>query len=130
MTQNYSKYAPTVLRVALGMLFLIPGLTKLANPGMIQGMLTGMGMPVSGLLGWVVILAEVLGGAALIAGYKTKTAVWPLLAVLGVATVAVHLPALGESPMSTVNLLFHILGLAGLVSIYLSGPGEHAYGSK
>jgi putative oxidoreductase len=123
MNNKYNEYGPTVLRVFLGLLFFIPGLNKFANPGMIAGMLGGMGMPAPSFLAWIVTIVEVVGGGALILGYKTDLVVWPLAIVLLVATFAVHIPALGSSPMATVNLLWHFVGISGLISLYLTGPG-------
>jgi len=115
-------YAPTVLRIFLGLLFLAPGLMKLMNPDSIIGMLGGMGFPLAALFGWIVIISEVLGGLALILGYKVKWAVWPLVIVLLVATITVAIPGL-SAPMGAIGLLWHILGIAGLISVFLSGAG-------
>jgi putative oxidoreductase len=118
-----TAYAPTVLRVFLGLLFFIPGIGKLLNPSGIIGMLDGMGFPLAALFGWIVILVEVLGGLALILGYKTKYTIWPLAIVMVVAIFATVLPAFGANPMAYINLLFHLLAIGGLVSLYMSGPG-------
>ena len=93
---------------------------------MIIGMLDGLGFPAASLFGWIVILVEILGGAALIVGWNVRKVVWPLVIILAVATLTTAVPALGSSPMATVVLLFHLVGIAGLVSLYYSGPGCHA----
>jgi len=64
------EYGPTVLRIALGLLFLITGLGKLMAPSGIIGMLGQMSMPAPALLGWLVILSEVILGLTLIVGYE------------------------------------------------------------
>ncbi len=121
------EYAPTVLRVGLGLLFIIPGLAKLMNPGMIIGMLEGMGMPAPALLGWIVLLAEIGFGAAVLFGYKLQQAVWPLVVILAVALFMVHVPNLiAKVPMAMPMVLFHVLGITALWSLYLSGPGAKA----
>src|SRR3989338_3644562 len=130
MKYTYHEYGPVVLRAALGLLFLIPGLQKLMNPGLIIGALQAMGFPAVTLLGWLVIIAELVCGTALILGWKTQFTVLPLVVILVVATVMVYVPALGSNPMAMGNVLFHILGLAGLVSIFLTGPGASALGEK
>lgn len=129
--QNYyGKYGPTILRAVTGLLFLIPGLMKIQDSGMITGLLAQLGFPAVSLLGWLVILSEVFCGLALIVGWKVKYAVWPLVAVLSVALVAVYLPQLGADPMVKVNILFHLLGIGALVSLFLTGPGASALGEK
>jgi putative oxidoreductase len=122
-----SKYAPTLLRIGLGLLFLLPGLSKLSNPAGIIGMLGGMGIPAATLMGWILILSEIGFGGALLAGYQTKKVVWPLLVIMVVALLAVHIPAwIASAPMAMISVLTHVLAILGLVSIYLSGPGEWA----
>ena len=121
-----AKYGPTVLRIVLGLLFILPGINKFGNPAMIIGMLGDLGIPAAGLLGWVLLLSEIGFGAAVLFGYKLKYTVWPLVLILAVATLKVGLPALGSSPMAMINVSFHLLGIAALISLYLTGPGEKA----
>ncbi|MEK6951024.1 MAG: DoxX family protein [Nanoarchaeota archaeon] len=121
-----SKYGPTILRVVLGLLFILPGLNKLANPGMIIGMLGQLGFPAAGLFGWILLLSEILFGAAVLVGWKLRYTVWPLVVVLAVATLLVGLPALAKDPMAMINISFHLLGIAALISLYLTGAGAMA----
>ncbi|MBI2108154.1 DoxX family protein [Candidatus Woesearchaeota archaeon] len=91
MAKN-SRYGPAILRVFLGLLFIVPGITKLMNPAGIIGLVGKIGFPIAPIFGWIVIISELVCGAALIAGYKLKYAVWPLVVIMGVAAVAVYLP--------------------------------------
>jgi putative oxidoreductase len=126
MSEN-KNYAPALIRLGLGLLFIIPGLAKLANPQMIIGMLTGLGIPAPALMGWVVLLSEILFGAAVLAGWKLQKTVWPLVLVLVVALFMVHVPNwIAAAPMAMPIALFHILGIAALVSLYFSGAGAVA----
>ena len=118
MKEN-TDFGPFFVRIGLGLLFIFPGIMKLMNPGMIIGMLGGMGFPLPMVLGWLVIIAEVLGGIALLAGYKVNYVVWPLVVILVVATVAVYLPDLAKN---ATQVLFHLLGILSLISLYYSGP--------
>ncbi len=128
-SEPYTKNAhhgPLVLRIALGLLFIIPGLSKLANPGMIIGMLRDLGFPAAALMGWILLLSEVVFGAAVLAGYKVRTTVWPLAIIMVVAGVTVAIPQIGSNPLAVPMTLFHLVALAGLVSLYFTGPGAHA----
>jgi putative oxidoreductase len=118
--------SPLLLRVALGLVFILPGLSKFTNPDMIIGMLAGLGFPAASLLGWILLLSEIGFGSAVLAGYKTKYTIWPLVVILVVALFKVTLPELGTSPMAMITVLWHVLGIATLVSIYYTGPGSHA----
>jgi putative oxidoreductase len=123
---DYESYAPTVLRALLGLLFLVPGVMKLMNPPMIIGMLGSLGFPAAGFFGWLLILVEIAGGVALLAGWKVKYAVWPLAVVLLVAMLRVHIPGIGTTPMAEIVALFHLVAIGGLVSVFLSGSGALA----
>lgn len=103
------KYAPLLIRIGLGGLFLAAGIMKLLDPAMFTQMLDGMGFPVAAAFAWIVIVLEVLGGAAVVAGFKLKWTVPPLAFILLVAV------ALGAGGMGIVmsNIAF-IFCLAGL----------------
>lgn len=124
------EYGPSVLRLVLGPLFVIPGIMKLTNPGMIIGMLGGMGFPGATFWGWLLLLSEIVFGAAVFVGWRVKYTVWPLVVVLVVATALVHIPAMAGNPMGLINVLFHLLGIAALLSLNLTGPGAHAVSEK
>lgn len=128
-SEPYTKTAPhgpLVLRIALGLLFIIPGLSKLANPAMIIGMLRELGFPAAALFGWILLLSEIVFGTAVLAGYKVRTTVWPLAIIMVVAGVTVAVPQIGSNPMAVPITLFHLVALAGLVSLYFTGAGAHA----
>ena len=119
-------FGASVLRLVLGPLFVIPGVSKLMNPGMIIGMLGSLGFPAPVFWGWLLLLSEIIFGASVFLGFKVKYAVWPLVVVLLVATVTVYLPKLATDPTAIVNVLFHLLGIASLVSVFLTGAGAWA----
>ena len=126
MEYKNSKYGPFAVRLGLGVMFLAAGIMKLMNPSGFIGMVSGMGLPMATLMGWLAIIAEVAGGAALVLGWKVRYAVWPLVIVLLVAIVAVWLPQLSTNMMAPVTILLQISAIASLVSLFLSGPGALA----
>ncbi|NJO38166.1 MAG: DoxX family protein [Rhizobiales bacterium] len=80
-----------LLRVALGVMFIAHAYLKLAVftvPGF-EGFLGQVGLPT--LLAWPIILAELIGGAALILGVFTRLVAAALLPVL-LGALLVHLP--------------------------------------
>lgn len=116
---------PAILRIALGLLFLVPGLAKLMDPSMVTGMLSGLGFPTAIVFTWILILIEIIFGALLIIGLKTEIAIWPLFIVLLVALLLVAIPSFEISNVqSLMNILFHLVALAGLLSISSTGPGK------
>ena len=125
MTEDYKKDASTVLRVFVGLLFLVPGLQKFGNPTGVSAML-GLGM----FLVWVLILTEIVGGAALILGWQVKIFSALLGIILVVALFKMHLAQFALGGGDTVRALFQLVGIAALVNLYLTGPGELALTKK
>lgn len=116
---------PALLRIALGLLFLIPGLSKLMNPSMVSGMLSGLGFPIAVVFTWILILIEIIFGVMLLIGIKTEIAVWPLFIVLLIALLLVGIPSFNMTDVQSImNILWHLVGLAGLLTISSTGSGK------
>ncbi|MDZ4309341.1 MAG: DoxX family protein [Cypionkella sp.] len=94
-TQSTSQadLAALILRVSLGALFLAHAGLKLFvfTPAGTAGFFQSIGLP--GPLAYLVIAVEVLGGLALIAGYRTRIVSLALIPVLLGAIVTVHFAA-------------------------------------
>jgi len=121
--KSLEKYGPFVLRLGIGGLFLAVGLMKLMDPSMPTGMLEKLGFPLPMFWAWVLILSEVLGGAALLAGFKLKYATVPLAIILLVAAVT--------NPMgSQMGPMKDVVLMLGAISLWFSGPGAWAIDKK
>jgi uncharacterized membrane protein YphA (DoxX/SURF4 family) len=123
---KYAGYAPLVLRVAVGIIFLAHGLQKFGvfgemNLTGVAGFFGSQGIPLPGLMAPLVALIEALGGLALILGFGTRIAAILLAIIMIVAIFAVNL---------TQGLLggfeLDLALLAGLVALILMGSGELA----
>lgn len=87
------RYAPIPLRLIVGYGFMAHGYAKIAHgPDHFIGVLHALGVPWPGLMGWLTILVELVGGLAVLAGAYVWLASVPMAAVLLVAMFAVHLP--------------------------------------
>src|SRR5256885_6641222 len=64
--------ASLVGRVLLSAIYLISGLSKLAAPAAAIGYITSAGLPFAPLGLAIAVAVEILGGAALIIGYRTR----------------------------------------------------------
>mgnify|MGYP001580339444 FL=1 len=117
------SYGPALLRLTLGLLFIIPGIMKLLNPSTIIELLGKIGFPGAAFWGWLVLLSEIIFGIAVLIGFRIKYTVWPLALILVVAILTVHIPAMNGNPL---NVVFHLLALASLISLSLTGPGTLA----
>jgi putative oxidoreductase len=114
-----------VLRVALGLLFIIPGISKLMDTSMITGMIAGMGLPMAGVLAWIVLLAEIIFGIAVLIGWRTQWTPIPLIVIIVVGIFLAFSGVDMSNPMTIMNVLWHFLGLAALLSVMWSGPGGY-----
>jgi len=137
MFRTSQRWAPLPLRIMLGIAFLYHGWPKVFTSQGHQGfagMLGGMGVPLPAITAWVVGLAEVLGGLALIAGAFVAIASAILIVEMLVAMFTVHLPhgfnfvnitGMGKEgpvfgmPGAEVNLLY----IAALLTLAIGGAG-------
>ena len=117
----------TLLRVVIGLLFVVSGIKKMLAPDMVIGMLGNLGFPIAPFFAWVLILSEALFGAFVLVGYKVKYTAWPLAIVLIIAEILVVIPNGG---VGSTNSFFHLIGIAGLITIALTGPGKWALTKK
>lgn len=87
------QWGLTVLRVIVGIVFLIHGAQKLFVFGFhgVTGMLGGLGIPVPAVSAVILTLVEFLGGIALILGVVTRWAAALIAIDMMVAVLVVHL---------------------------------------
>lgn len=129
------------LRLIVGYGFMEHGYAKLARgPEVFIGILHALHMPFAPLLAWATILAELIGGFAVLVGAFVPLASVPMTIVLLVATLTVHLP----NGFSSIKLLAitpagahfgqpgyetDLLYFACLVALVLGGNGPFALDS-
>lgn len=119
-----------ILRIALGVTFLPHGRMKLnprgpmKGPGGFGAWLKQLGVPMSGLLAWVVVLLETVGAVMLIAGLLTQ------IVAVGLAIdmlVAIVLVKRGVQKVAFIDAKggweFEFVLLAQAVALALTGAG-------
>ena len=125
-SSNLRSWGLTVLRVVVGIVFLVHGSQKLFTFGFhgVAGMFGSMGVPMPAVSAVVVTLVEFLGGLALIFGIVTRVAA-ALLAIdmLG-AIIFVH----GKHgfSMQSGGFEYPLTLLAANICLMLAGPGALA----
>lgn len=93
VSEAFKNWAPIPLRLIVGYGFVMHGVAKLAKgPEALTTILHAIGTPTPHLLAWVTILAELLGGLAVLIGAFLPLISLPLAFLLIVAIVTVHLP--------------------------------------
>lgn len=120
---QYHMYGHTLLRITIGLLFVIMGISKLTNPSGIIGMLGDVGFPAATFFGWLLLLSELIFGALIFVGYKVRYTAWPLAIILAVAVLTVVIPGEG---IGSPSAFFHYISIAALISLAWTGPGEWA----
>jgi len=109
-----------IARILLAHIFVLSGLTKLgAGYGATQGYMAAMGLP--GSLLPLVIVLEVGGGAALIAGFFTRWAALALALFCIVSAVIFH-SNFGDQ-MQMIMFMKNFAMAGGLLLLYVHGAG-------
>jgi putative oxidoreductase len=80
-------WLPLVGRVLIAAIFIISGLSKIADPAGSMAYIASVGLPLPAVALAGAILVEVIGGALLISGYKVR-AVATVIALFSLATAA------------------------------------------
>lgn len=111
-----SNFTHLVGRILLAPIFLIAGLGKLAAPADTANYMQVMGLPT--LLLWPTSALEILGGLALIIGYKTRLVAWALAAFTLLAAIVFH-RNLGDQ-MQMVMFLKNLSIAGGLLILSVS----------
>lgn len=116
----------TILRAAVGTVFLVHGLQKLFLMGFggVSGMMEGFGLPAPGLAAVIVTLVELLGGLALVLGFFTRIAAILLALDMLVASLVVHLP--NGFSVQNGGYEFTAVLMAASVALAVAGPGAAA----
>jgi putative oxidoreductase len=116
-----------LLRLAVGIIFLIHGYGKLfgnmPSMTMFTGMVTHLGFPFPAFFAWIAALAEFLGGIALILGVWTKC-VTPFLAI----DMLVAFGAVMNLDLNRGGLEFLLLMTS--IALFFTGPGKMSLGYK
>ena len=120
------KVNQLVARVFLGHIFLLAGISKIGAYEGTQGYMDAMGVP--GMLLPLVILLEIGGGLAIIAGFKTK---WAAMALAGFSVVAAALfhNNFGDQ-MQMILFMKNIAIAGGLMLLASYGAGAYSFDNR
>jgi putative oxidoreductase len=116
-------------RILIAALFIPAGISKIGGFEGTVGYIASVGLPLATFGAIVAILVEVLAGAALLAGYRTKQAALVLALFTLVATVVFHnfwaMPA-DQAFMQQLMFMKNIAVVGGLLAIAALGGGAWA----
>jgi len=118
-TSGIQTYASLAGRLLLAVLFLITGFGKIGAYAATAGYMESVGVP--GALLPVVIATEILGGIALVLGWKTRIAAF-LLAGFSVLAALLFHNNLGDQ-VQFINFLKNVAIAGGMLLLVANGPG-------
>jgi uncharacterized membrane protein YphA (DoxX/SURF4 family) len=131
--EKHSNCVPTVIRLVLGVLFVVAGIQKLMMTDAVTGMFSNMlGLPGGSATVYLVALVELVGGLMFLSGWNVRYAAMPLAVAMLVAGIAMWNMGLGNPDMNGWQAFMGswsgFLAAMGSVSLMFSGPGAAAVG--
>ncbi|QRY77754.1 DoxX family protein [Pseudomonas sp. PDNC002] len=120
--------AAFVGRVLLSAIFILSGLSKLGAPAMMIGYIGSVGLPFPQLALIVAIAVEIVGGIALIAGYRTRTVAWVLAAFSVITALAFH-NSLGDQNQF-IHFFKNLAMAGGLLQVAAFGAGRFSLDAR
>ena len=117
-----STYPAFIGRVLIALPFLLSGLGKIAAPGVTQGYIASVGLPLPPVAYAIAVVIEVGGSLLLLFGVKTRlTAV--VLAIFTLATAfAFHTNFADQNQM--IHFLKNVVIVGGLLQVVAFGAGK------
>ena len=98
ITVTHRKEGRASLRVAIGLLFVAAGVSKLVAPVATASILAARGIPAAELVGTLVAFAEIAGGALLVAAWRPRLIVASLAVFVLLAAGLLHFPIVLAGP--------------------------------
>ncbi len=125
MTQIQSLSAP-LGRVLIAAIFLIAGFQKISGYAATAGYMEAMGVP--GALLPLVILLEIGGALAIIAGWQTRVAATLLAGFTVLSAVTFHADFADQ--IQTIMFLKNLAIAGGFLFLVANGPGAYAFDTR
>lgn len=117
-----TEFSAPVARVMLALIFVTSGVNKIVQYESTQGYMDMMGVP--SLLLPLVIITEVIGGLAIVFGFKTKLAAIALAGFSLLSAVLFHADFSNQAEM--ISFMKNIAIAGGFIALFFHGPGSYA----
>jgi putative oxidoreductase len=120
-----SAYLTLIGRVLLGLLFLVSGINKIADPQGTQQYMTMMGMTWMTTLFYIgAVAVELAGAISLMLGYRAKAGGWLLFLFLIPTTLIFHTNF--ADPNQMIHFLKNVAMMGGLLYVVRYGAGRYS----
>ena len=122
--KNYSDLGLLLLRIGVGVIFIVAGWGKITGIEGVQGFFGNIGIPLAGLMAWVVAIVEFVGGIMVLLGVYARI---PYLLLAIIMVVALFTTKLGgEFSAARLDLMLLLASLA----LFLIGSGKYSVDHK
>lgn len=119
-TEKYYDWAPLLLRLGVGLIFVYAGWGKLTGIEGTTEYFGNIGIPMAGLMAWVVAIVEFVGGLMVLTGFKITV---PSLLLAFIMVVALLTTKMGEGfRAARLDLLLLFVSLA----LAIIGSGKYS----
>jgi len=129
MNSDMQNTTVLVGRILLALIFILSGWGKITGFDGTVGYIASKGMPMPQLMAIGAIAVEVLGGLALLAGFKARWAALAIFLFLIPTTIMFHNPAglSGQEAQGQItNMLKNIAIMGGMLMVFAHGPGKYS----
>ncbi len=120
--ENLRSYLAPLGRLLMSSLFIWAGYGKLMNSGGTAQYFEHAHIPVPNVAVWVVVVIELIGGLAILVGFKTRWVAAVLAIFCLITGFGVHLPV-GDTP-NMVNFYKNLVMAGGFLYVVAYGPGR------
>tara|TARA_R100001143_G_scaffold52481_2_gene47662 strand:+ start:25921 stop:26316 length:396 start_codon:yes stop_codon:yes gene_type:complete len=123
MSNSENKYfdvAPLLLRIGVGVIFIVAGWGKLNGIEGVEGFFGNLGIPLPGIMAWVVAIVEFVGGIMVLLGAYARIPYVLLACVMIVALLTTKLG--GEFSAARLDMMLLLANL----SLYFMGSGKYS----
>lgn len=117
---KYHDVALLLLRIGVGLVFVIAGWGKITGIEGVQAFFGDIGIPLAGIMAWVVGIVEFLGGLMVLFGARIRIPALLLAIVMVVALLTVKLG--GEFSAARIDLMLLLMNL----SLFILGSGKYS----
>lgn len=124
LDNKYSDIALLLLRLGVGIIFVVAGWGKLTGIEGVQGFFGDIGVPLPFIMAWVVALIEFFGGLMVIFGAYAKI---PYLLLAIIMLVAIFLVKIDQGFGAS---RLEIMLLLASFALYLMGSGNYSIDHK
>jgi putative oxidoreductase len=119
-TDKYADLAPLMLRIGVGLIFIYAGWGKLNGIEGTAQFFASNGIPMAGIMAWVVAIVEFVGGFMVLAGFRIQL---PTLLLAFTMLVAIITTKLGADDVFRAMRL-DLLLLLSCLGLFFSNSGK------